>query len=331
MPSNPSVAIIGAGISGLSCAQALQRAGLQVSVFEKSRGVAGRMSTRRGDGWECDHGTQYFTATSIEFEAEVSRWIEAEVAEPWCPRLVSIDVGGSIEPVAKASRFVGTPRMTSPAGWLAEDLQVTLNTAITGLTPRHGAWFLDTATSVSIQTPFDWVVFAMPAPQIGALLEGVQTDWGSLLGTVGMMPCWTVMAQVEGGGDPGFEAAFVSGGPLGWIALNNSKPRRLGSETWTLQATDTWSQAHLEDPAEAVEAELIAAFQHLTGLRVLSCRSHRWRYSSASSPLETDHLIDRLQSLGACGDWAGGSKVQAAWLSGLRLAEAILEASSSRA
>ena len=55
------VAVIGAGLAGLSCATALQAAGVVVRVYEKSRGPAGRMSTRRGDGWQCDHGAQYFT------------------------------------------------------------------------------------------------------------------------------------------------------------------------------------------------------------------------------------------------------------------------------
>ena len=39
-------AIIGAGIAGITCARTLVQAGHQVTVFEKSRGVGGRMSTR---------------------------------------------------------------------------------------------------------------------------------------------------------------------------------------------------------------------------------------------------------------------------------------------
>ncbi|MFY9458131.1 MAG: FAD-dependent oxidoreductase, partial [Aquabacterium commune] len=61
MTSISCVAVVGAGLAGLSCAQALRSAGLQVTVLDKSRGVAGRMSTRRGEGWQADHGAQYFT------------------------------------------------------------------------------------------------------------------------------------------------------------------------------------------------------------------------------------------------------------------------------
>lgn len=64
MNSIPHLALIGAGIAGLSCATALQQAGLEVSLFDKSRGAGGRMSTRRGDDWQCDHGAQYFPCRS---------------------------------------------------------------------------------------------------------------------------------------------------------------------------------------------------------------------------------------------------------------------------
>lgn len=43
----PKVAVIGAGISGLICARVLVEHGMEVTVFEKSRGIGGRMSTRR--------------------------------------------------------------------------------------------------------------------------------------------------------------------------------------------------------------------------------------------------------------------------------------------
>jgi renalase len=44
-----SVAIVGAGMSGASCALALRDKGFQgrISLFEKARGAGGRMSTRR--------------------------------------------------------------------------------------------------------------------------------------------------------------------------------------------------------------------------------------------------------------------------------------------
>ncbi|AJI69041.1 NAD(P)-binding protein [Francisella tularensis] len=61
------IAIIGAGIAGLTAAKILKDCA-QVIVFEKSRGVSGRMSTRYADPYYFDHGTQYFTAKSTDFK-----------------------------------------------------------------------------------------------------------------------------------------------------------------------------------------------------------------------------------------------------------------------
>ena len=64
----PRVAVIGAGISGLVCARLLVEQGMEVTVFEKSRGVGGRMATRRTpEGCHFDHGAQYFTVRDERF------------------------------------------------------------------------------------------------------------------------------------------------------------------------------------------------------------------------------------------------------------------------
>jgi len=56
------IAILGGGVAGLSAARELRRHGIDVKLFDKSRGVGGRMSTRYAGDWEFDHGAQYFTA-----------------------------------------------------------------------------------------------------------------------------------------------------------------------------------------------------------------------------------------------------------------------------
>ncbi|MBS2040034.1 FAD-dependent oxidoreductase [bacterium] len=53
------VAVVGAGIAGLSCALELQEAGLDVCVFEKEEQVGGRMSTRMRGGLAFDLGANF--------------------------------------------------------------------------------------------------------------------------------------------------------------------------------------------------------------------------------------------------------------------------------
>ena len=57
------VIVIGAGLAGLTCAKVLAHRGIEVSVFEASDGVGGRVRTDAKDGFLLDRGFQvYFTA-----------------------------------------------------------------------------------------------------------------------------------------------------------------------------------------------------------------------------------------------------------------------------
>ena len=54
------VAVIGAGLTGLTCASRLMRAGMDVRVFDKGRGLGGRLASRRlENGLRFDHGATY--------------------------------------------------------------------------------------------------------------------------------------------------------------------------------------------------------------------------------------------------------------------------------
>lgn len=118
----PRVAVIGAGVSGLTVARTLQDHGLQVVVFDKGRGPGGRLSTRdtprsqagglalaqeglgaanrtgsgaTGSGaWGMDHGAQYFTVRDPDFRRWVGSWVTDGIVAPWDGDLVRIAVGG---------------------------------------------------------------------------------------------------------------------------------------------------------------------------------------------------------------------------------------------
>ena len=53
------VAVIGAGVAGLTCARALEESGLSVRVLERSARVGGRVGTDVIDGFRCDRGFQW--------------------------------------------------------------------------------------------------------------------------------------------------------------------------------------------------------------------------------------------------------------------------------
>ena len=63
-----SVAVVGAGLAGLTCAIYLQRNGLQVTVLEASDRVGGRVKTDNVNGFRFDHGFQVINPNYSEIK-----------------------------------------------------------------------------------------------------------------------------------------------------------------------------------------------------------------------------------------------------------------------
>ncbi len=331
------VAIIGAGLSGLSCAQALHQAGHTVHVFDKSRGPSGRMSTRRAEDaqgpWQCDHGAQYFTARDAAFRAEVARWQQAGVAALWDARLRSFDGQAWSTPDTPLERFVGTPRMTSPCAWLAQQLvdeaagRDTLTrwqTTVQKLERQPDGWAITSAEHGTHAQRYGAVLLAVPAPQVLPLLSPVAPEGAAVAASARMRGSWAVMVRCAAPVDVAWDGAFVNTGPLRWVARDSSKPGRSGqvNETWLLHASPEWSEAHIECDAAEVLPTLLQAFADLGGPQPaqVQATAHRWRYADTEPALTLGSWWDASARLGLCGDWLNGGKVEGAWLSGRDLA-----------
>lgn len=330
MIDTPLTLIVGAGLSGLAAARTLHDAGRRVLVLDKGRGVGGRLATRRVEAGEAtlhfDHGAQYFTARDPAFVAEVARWQQAGVAALWAPRIAVLnDPSSSPRQPGPIDRFVGTPRMTAPAQWLAASLNVSLGLTIQRLHCAGPHWQLACAEQGLLDTRFDAVLLALPAPQAQPLAAAVAPALAAVAASAHMRGCWALMLQFGGPVDLPFDAAFVNSGPLRWIARDNSKPgRNSASETWLLHAEAEWSEAHLELPAGEAAALMLAAFAALGGPVPQVWTAHRWRHADTRQPLLDGCLWDAGLRLGLSGDWLNGGKVEGAWLSGQRLAAQVL-------
>lgn len=328
-----TIAVVGAGLAGLSCAQALLQAGHTVHVFDKARGPSGRMSTRRAEDdngpWLCDHGAQYFTARDPAFRAEVARWQQAGVAALWDARLASFDGTAWSNPATPLERFVGTPRMTSPAAWLVQHLGdpalAQWQTTVQRLDHSEGGWTITSAEHGLHSPRYSAVLLAVPAPQAVPLLAPVSPAGAAIAASARMRGSWAVMLRYASPVALPWEGAFINTGPLRWVARDSSKPGRTGQETWLLHASPEWSEAHIEDSAEAVTTALLTAFAALGGPAPLAATAHRWRYADTEPALTQGSWWNAQMRLGLCGDWLHGGKVEGAWLSGRALAQQLLK------
>ena len=342
-----SVAVIGAGMSGVTCARTLAQAGYSVTLFDKSRGVGGRMSTRQSDFGNFDHGTQYFTVRDPRFTQALATTPAA--AKRWSANTVRVldDTGHVLSTNNRTSdsHWVGAPGMNGLLKAWASPLadnsiagsQVHLQSRVTLLNKQEGQWTLNIEvsdgehTSTAQASGFDQVVLAIPSDQAQTLLRdsALMPTWQTQLGDVVVDPCWTLMLAYPKASQPGlahlgpqWNVARSTHHRISWMARESSKPGRTSIERWTVQANPEWSREHINDAPERVVAKLIKAFAEVTGIRVEPGHAvaHRWLYAQTRTPLGSSHLFDKRQGLGLCGDWCLGNRVENAFVSGLELA-----------
>jgi len=318
-----SIAIIGAGLAGLSCAQALTALGHHVQIFEKSRGVGGRMSTRSYEDWACDHGAQYFTATDPAFKLQVQRWQSVGAAALWEAQVTSFDADGwqTIKP--SVGRFVGTPSMTAPAKQLAKDLTIHFSTTIDQLLREEGVWKLHSKEHGLNASRFDTVLLAIPSKQAEVLVQAHSQVLHQYCQDAVMVPNWTLMVYAKAPLPLDFDAAFINQGMYSWLARSSSKPKRPQAEAWVAQATSEWSSAHEHLTKDEAAPLLVDGFAALTGYRPELFQNHLWRFARLAKQNDAGPQFDLTLQLGLCGDWTTGQKVEGAWLSGQALARAV--------
>ena len=283
----PTIGLIGAGLSALSAAGVLSRAGFSIRLFEKSRGPGGRMATRREGPYGFDHGAQYFTARDKCFVQEVQKWVAAGKVQRWEGRIGRLNEGRFQLQSKEQDRFVGVPHMSSIGRHLAEGLDVRYNTCIGQIERGEKSWYL---LSDRERHRCDIVLISTPPRQALDLLPR-DSSLGSIFSQVELSPCWALMVVFEHSLDLCFDGAFVQDAPLSWVARNSSKVGRGSAECWVLHA---------------------------------SPEAHRWRYSIAEAPLKCGSLWNAEERIGLCGDWCNSLRVEGAFLSGIDLAERII-------
>jgi len=344
MTEPAEVLIVGAGISGLVAAASL-RQHHAVRLIEKSRGVGGRMATRRIGDATFDHGAQFFTTHTREFAEFVSAWVEADFATPWFNGRLGHT--GELQNDAH-TRYRGTVSMNDVAKNLAAglqapglqeaggqipDVQIVCSTRATSLETTDSGWLLRTDTGQSYLA--DAVFLTSPVPQSLELLDagGVQLAAADrhALERIRYDPCIAVMATLSGPSGLGAPGAInPASGPIDWIADNAMKGISAAVGV-TIHATAEFSKQNLDAPDSVVIAALIRAAELASAPIPELCQVQRWRYAKPMVVHPEPYLLlDAHLPLVCVGDCFGGAKVEGAVLSGAAGASAVQQLLQAR-
>lgn len=313
-------------MAGLAAGEYLNSKGFVTKIFEKSRGFGGRSATRRENALQFDHGAQYFTVQHEAFRKKVEQWIKQDVVRIWDGKIVSIK-NGSIHAINETSvRYVGVPGMNAMAKALAEALDIACPIRVQSIQRKDKRWQIYDDED-HLLGEFDIVIITVPPRQALPFL-GIIPNWKKKISQVEMQPCWAAMVNFADRLNVPYDAAFVEGSPLSWIARNGSKPRRPDGESWVLHASVSWSREHLEKETDWVLDTLLNEFFkqfNLSRSETTLRKAHRWRYALAANPLHNDYLWDDRYRFAVAGDWLRQSRIEDAYLSGFYLAQKIVQ------
>ncbi len=330
------VAIIGAGVAGLTCAQQLHQAGYKVVVLEKSRGVGGRMATRRIEETYVDHGVRYLEPQGTFLPSLIESLSDRGILKVWTDTVYEFNSSFSSSH-SPFPRYVAPTGMTAVAKFLATGLDIWLNQRVEAIAPTQTqAWYLtlNSPDHTHHGLRAKAIVIAIPAPQALMLVEpltqaGLSSVFLNSLRSVEFNPCISVIAGYPAQRqhdleqlNPGWKSLSVlEDTDLAWIGLDSSKRPDAISPVFVLQSTAKFAQSYLDTTDLKPAGHRLLS--HAAQLLIPWLNSpdwfqvHRWRYAFPQTPLNQDCLATTTPlPLVCCGDWCGGNLIESAINSG---------------
>ena len=292
-------------MAGLSAARILTQKGYEVIVLDKGRGVGGRMSTRTVENAKADHGAQYFSVKTPEFQTLISELQSDNVTAEW--HLAQ----------RENVRYIGAKGMNTIPKKMASLSSVLVNEKV----------ILIENNTVKTESgniyPFDKLVITIPIPQVIDLFQNSKMLFSendkSVLGEIKYEPCIAVVAVLK---EP---TKIVSGGiilenqPVSWIADNFQKGITQ-IPTVTIHASSAYSVKRFDDDVHEVAKDMLSSVnQYINSENIVSSQTHRWRFSNATKRHEAHFYQIENHAIYLAGDGFGMGNVEGAFLSGYHL------------
>ena len=244
--------IIGAGVCGLSLAHKLSQRGENVLILEKSRGVGGRIATRRIEEQGFDHGALYFPHDDSTLS------------------LVK-DLGLTY---SESSHNLFIPGgMTKFAKKLSEGLNIMKGQRVSELSFNQ-VWDVKTAEGEHFQA--QKIVLTAPMPQALELLEKNKISFPSRLKEITYTKGLLLLLIAD-------EVTLKNPEHT----LTSMKQRHLHPRGYVLRASPTYSEKYFESPEEEIHHLLLSQIQTIN---MTHSEVKKWRYVQPEKVLDMPFL-----------------------------------------
>lgn len=307
------VAIVGAGLTGITAARRLKMQGRDnILLLDKGKSTGGRLATRRIGNGKADHGAQFFTVRTKELEDETQDWLKQGWIKRWYGE--------------KYPRYTAVDGMNGLAKQLAGDLPTMLGSKVIKINKgQNGYQLLDEKGDKFYA---EKILLTMPAPQIVQLLKAsnftIEYSLLRQLQKITFQPTYVGVFQLNEETVLPSDGQVDSDLPEGVERIVDHKKKGISEETIvSVYMTADWSRKYYgEDYVLGLIKERLESLVDWSGLE--SEQLKRWRYAQAKQTIQQPYLdLTGEGTLVAAGDAflrpedeAGRTRFESAYLSG---------------
>lgn len=342
------IGIIGAGISGLIAGKILSQGGHDVTVFEKSNALEGKLATRQfGEKVKntVDVHTSSIDAQDPVFKEFIQELTDKKILKVWSHSFLFHDgekVYKNYPGHEKSDYYVAPDGLNKVGEYLTRWVTTEYNEKVGGFTfignKRHQkkAWMLN-LTNFNIYE-MDALIVATPAIQAYGLIETSQDETAirKLIIDLERVTYDHTISLSLGYGDkkiPDWKAIRCKDENIKWIINESSKRNNPNELTFVIQSTNEFFHKHHKESDDKIAQLLLQSVSDIVDGEWIDQPDwfvvEQWKYSKARNPLDVPYLeIPRDADngpLALIGDYLGGNNLESAYLSGYKLAKHWLE------
>ena len=229
--------VLGSGISGSTIANLLSKK-YSVEIIDKANGIGGRASNKKLNKLvSFDHGLQYFSPKSINYQKYLNGFIKKGVLKFWGGNHIDL----TFERKYNKKKIIGVKGNNDLNKYLLKKIKKTLNEEVINIKFTNNHWEIVgnkrkfKARNIIVTFPFDQTKKLVKKYLKGSFLKL----------KVKMTPNLTVLLSQKTKQSVPISSIKLNNSLVSWISNENSKKRFTKKESyWTIQTSEIFSKKH---------------------------------------------------------------------------------------
>ena len=323
-----NVAVIGAGITGITLANLLQKK-CNLTVFEKSRGVGGRMATRRATPYQFNHGAQYFKIENKEFKDFLQPLILNKIIKP----LEASHIEVLNKEVIKRTKiynkqyFTAESKMNSVVKYLINNnFSIKLLCKIEKILKENDNWFIVDSDKVSYG-PYDWLFITIPPNQAIEILYN-NFKFLDIIKKLKMRSCFSLMLGFDKIKEFDFDTALFLDEDVQWLSIRKKIIDDNEYNNLLINSSYNFAEQNINGSKDKISDYLIKIVSDILKCELNNYQHkalHFWKYAMSEKNNNLGSLLDEDLKVIVCGDWCMNGKVEGGFLSAKDAANKLLK------